>query len=188
MSWTTVTVLLSGPPLVRMKNWSKARSEPVTQRMSASASAGLRSGSVTRRSCCQRPAPSMAAASLTSSGMACKPTSRIEHVEAHVLPDDEQRRREERRERCPEVGQRRVDEADGLEDRVDGADGRRVEAPREQRGGREADRDWDEDGRPQQPGPASAFLHEEREAQAHPDEEDRGEDRVRECERRQRRP
>ena len=37
---------LSGAPLVRMKNWSKASSEPVTQRISASESEGRSSGSV----------------------------------------------------------------------------------------------------------------------------------------------
>ena len=46
-------------------------------RISASASEGRSSGSVIRRNVCQRLAPSIAAASYTSDGIACRPTSRI---------------------------------------------------------------------------------------------------------------
>src|SRR5262249_31704667 len=43
---TTVTVLLSGPPWVRTKNWSKASSEPVTESTVNSAIVGRMPGTV----------------------------------------------------------------------------------------------------------------------------------------------
>ena len=63
MTMTMVTVLPSGPPRVRMKNWSKASSEPVMLSTSISAIVGRSSGSVMWRNTCQRVAPSIRAAS-----------------------------------------------------------------------------------------------------------------------------
>ena len=60
---TSEVVLLSGPPRVRIQNWSKASSEPVIISASTSAMVGRISGTVMRRNICQRLAPSMRAAS-----------------------------------------------------------------------------------------------------------------------------
>ena len=56
-------VLFIGPPLVSTKNCSKARYEPITDMVSASAKVRRIIGMVMKRVCCHQRAPSMRAAS-----------------------------------------------------------------------------------------------------------------------------
>ena len=65
-----------------------------------------------------------------------------------------------------------VDETQLLEDGVERADRRRVEAVEEQRRGRQAERHRQKEDGAQHAHPAPAFLHQQGQAKAHPDEQD----------------
>ena len=161
-----------------MKNWSNASSEPVMHRISASASDGRRSGSVIRRKRLRaaRAVDRRGLVHLLRDGL--QPDEQDQHVEAGVLPDDEEDRRQQRVEGRLEELDGVVDQPEALERRADRADGGRVEAPEQQRGGRQSDRPRQQEARPQEPVPAAALLHQQREPEAQPDQQDRDEDRV----------
>jgi hypothetical protein len=73
MAITTVVVCDPGPPWVSMKNWVKARNDPITEMIKHSAMVRRSIGSVTWRSVRHQPAPSSSADSYTSLGMPCMP-------------------------------------------------------------------------------------------------------------------
>ena len=141
---------------------------------------GPSSGSVTKRSDSQLDAPSIAAASCSSSGTPCRPARKQDDREADVLPRDHD---EERVEDEPQVGepelhepaetdapQRRVDEPVRLEDlqEENGGDRLREDVRREE--------DQPEDAAPaERPVEQQRDAERERELQA---DRERDEDRV----------
>jgi hypothetical protein len=66
-----VTVVLPGPPWVATRIWSKSCQVPISPRVSTVNSVGRSCGSVTRKNRCRALAPSIMAASSTSTGMFC---------------------------------------------------------------------------------------------------------------------
>ena len=64
---------ICGEPPVRARFWSKSLKEFVSVRNTQIVTDGMTFGMVTCHSVCQRPAPSIFAASSMSSGMACRP-------------------------------------------------------------------------------------------------------------------
>ena len=70
-----VVEAFSGPPPVITQTMSNSCRAPMTERKIDTRSVGPSSGSVMYRNACQRPAPSISAASSISLGMPCSPAS-----------------------------------------------------------------------------------------------------------------
>ena len=124
------------------------------------------------------------AASYISLGMACRPDQQEQHVEAGVPPDDQEQRRQQRAAASRGTGSGR---RSGPAARASGLIGpivRRVEALEEQRRRRETRARSGAGRRAQEARSSGRLLHQQGEAEAQPDQQDRGQDRVLDRERR----